>query len=48
MRALGAEVIEHGRDFDEARARVEELAPRGGWRYVDSANEPHLIAGVGT
>lgn len=48
MRALGAEVIEHGRDFDEARERVEELAPREGWRYVHSANEPHLIAGVGT
>lgn len=48
MRALGAEVIEHGRDFDEAREHVEQLAPREGWRYVHSANEPHLIAGVGT
>src|SRR5688572_2187014 len=28
MRALGAIVIEHGRDFDEARERVEALAPR--------------------
>jgi threonine dehydratase len=48
MRALGADVIEYGRDFDEARERVESLAPREGWRYVHSANEPHLIAGVGT
>jgi threonine dehydratase len=48
MRALGAEVIEHGRDFDEARERVEVLAAREGWRYIHSANEPHLIAGVGT
>jgi threonine dehydratase len=48
MRALGATVVEYGRDFDEARERVEELAPREGWRYVHSANEPHLIAGVGT
>ena len=48
MRALGAEVIEHGRDFDEAREEVERRAPREGWRYVHSANEPHLIAGVGT
>jgi len=48
MRALGADVVEYGRDFDEARERVEELAPREGWRYVHSANEPHLIAGVGT
>ena len=48
MRAYGAEVIEHGRDYDEARLRVEELASTEGWRYVHSANEPHLIAGVGT
>jgi threonine dehydratase len=48
MRALGADVIEHGRDFDEAREHVEATAPRQGWRYVHSANEPHLIAGVGT
>ena len=48
MRAYGAEVIEFGRDYDEARLRVEELAPREGWRYIHSANEPHLIAGVGT
>ncbi|MBI4887638.1 MAG: threonine dehydratase [Acidobacteria bacterium] len=48
MRALGATVVEYGRDFDEARERVEALAPREGWRYVHSANEPHLIAGVGT
>jgi threonine dehydratase len=48
MRALGAHVVEYGRDFDEARERVELLAPVEGWRYVHSANEPHLIAGVGT
>ncbi|MBM3818592.1 MAG: threonine dehydratase [Acidimicrobiia bacterium] len=48
MRALGAEVIEFGRDFDEAREHVEDLAPREGWRYVHNANEPDLIAGVGT
>jgi threonine dehydratase len=48
MRAYGAEVIEYGRDYDEARLRVEELVPREGWRYIHSANEPHLIAGVGT
>ena len=48
MRALGARVVEYGRDFDEAREEVERLAPREGWRYVHSANEPHLISGVGT
>lgn len=48
IRALGARVVEYGRDFDEARERVEALAPQEGWRYVHSANEPQLIAGVGT
>ncbi len=48
MRALGAEVIEFGRDFDEARERVEQMQHERGLRYVHSANEPLLIAGVGT
>jgi len=48
MRAYGAEVIEHGRDFDEAREEVERLQHERGLRYVHSANEPLLIAGVGT
>ncbi|HMF92962.1 MAG TPA: threonine dehydratase [Vicinamibacterales bacterium] len=48
MRAYGAELIEFGRDFDEARERVEQLEHERGLRYVHSANEPLLIAGVGT
>jgi threonine dehydratase len=48
MRAMGAEVTEFGRDFDEAREHVEDLAAREGWRYVHNANEPDLIAGVAT
>ena len=48
MRAYGAELIEHGRDFDEARERVEQLQHERGLRYVHSADEPLLIAGVGT
>jgi threonine dehydratase len=48
MRAYGAEVLEHGRDFDEARERVEQLQAERGLRYVHSANEPLLVAGVGT
>ncbi len=48
MERLGAEVRRHGRDFDEARVEVEEVARREGRRYVHSANEPELIAGAGT
>ncbi|MCZ6793926.1 MAG: threonine dehydratase [Planctomycetota bacterium] len=48
MRALGAEVQFHGKDFDDAREHVEETCERQGYRYIHSANEPDLIAGVGT
>ena len=48
IRMFGAEIVEQGRDFDEAREWVEDLAAREGWRYVHNANEPLLIAGVGT
>ena len=48
MRAYGATVEEGGRDFDEARERCERRAAGTGARYVHSANEPALLAGVGT
>jgi threonine dehydratase len=48
MRAYGATVLEVGRDFDDAREHVEALQRSNGLRYVHSANEPELIAGVAT
>ena len=48
MKRLGAELIVHGRDFDDAREHCEALAREHGYRYIHSGNEPHLIAGVGT
>lgn len=48
IRRSGAEIVEHGRDYDEAREHCEKLAEQQGYRYVHSGNEPHLIAGVGT
>jgi len=48
MKSLGAELIVHGKDFDEAVVKAEELKEERGFRYVHSANEPMLIAGVGT
>lgn len=48
MRALGATVVEVGRDFDAAREYVEAVHHERGLRYVHSANEPMLIAGVAT
>jgi threonine dehydratase len=48
MRAYSARLIEYGRDFDEAREEVERLSRAENLRYVHSANEPHLLNGVGT
>ncbi len=48
MESLGAIVIEHGPTFDEAREYSEILAREEGMRYVHPANEPMLVAGVGT
>ena len=48
IRCMGAEVAIHGKDFDEAREWCEARAGETGMRYVHSANEPALIAGVGT
>ena len=48
MRGLGAEVRHYGANFDEARLECERVARKEGLRYVHSANEPKLIAGVGT
>jgi threonine dehydratase len=46
IEGLGAELVVHGRDFDEAREHCESLAAQHGYRYVHSGDEPQLIAGV--
>ncbi|MBL8191974.1 MAG: threonine dehydratase [Acidobacteria bacterium] len=48
MKAYGARLVEYGRDFDEAREEVARLAEAENLRFIHSANEPHLINGVGT
>jgi len=48
MRALGAELIFHGADFDAARLHCERLAKEEGYRFVHPVNDPLLVAGVGT
>jgi threonine dehydratase len=46
--ALGATVVERGRDMDDAREHCEALAAERGARVVNAGNEPLLIAGVAT
>ena len=48
MQGMGAEVIFHGANFDEAKLHCEALAQEHGYRYIHSGNEPMLIAGVAT
>jgi threonine dehydratase len=47
MRAFGAEIVEHGSDFDDAKQRATELANERGYEYVPSFH-PDLIVGVAT
>jgi threonine dehydratase len=48
IRGLGADIVVHGRDFDEAREHGARVAECNGKRWVHSGDEPDLIAGVGT
>jgi threonine dehydratase len=47
MRAFGADLVEHGRDFDEAREHAAALARSRGDRFVGPF-ERDLVAGVAT
>lgn len=47
MRGLGAEVIFHGKDFDEAREWIKQVAEKQGGKFVSPTDEL-LIHGVGT
>lgn len=48
MRALGATVIEEGRDYDEAVTVMQRLAARDGRVVAHSTNDPRIIAGAAT
>ncbi len=47
MRALGAELVEHGADFDAARGEAMRLAAERGLRFAPSFH-PDLVLGVAT
>jgi threonine dehydratase len=47
MRAFGAELIEHGRDFDEARERAADIARERGYVFGASFAK-ELVLGVAT
>ena len=48
MRALGARLIEEGRDYDESVQVAERIVRQEGATLAHSTNNPHVIAGAGT
>jgi threonine dehydratase len=45
---LGANVVLHGKDFGEAKARAHEIAEEKNLAYIDGYDDPAIIAGQGT
>ena len=48
IKSFGANIVFFGRIFDEAKDYAETLAGERRARFIHPANEPYLIAGVGT
>jgi threonine dehydratase len=48
MRAFGAELVEQGRDYDEAVTVAEALVRERGLRMIHSTNDAQVIAGAAT
>lgn len=48
MRALGATVVEEGRDYDDAVTVMQRIAVRDGRVVAHSTNDRRIIAGAGT
>lgn len=48
VRALGARLVEEGRDYDESVAVAERLVREEGFSMVHSTNDARVVAGAGT
>ncbi len=48
IRRTGGKIVCYGRDFNDAKTWAEEETTRYNYRYINSGNEPYLIAGVGS
>ncbi|EJB8847837.1 pyridoxal-phosphate dependent enzyme, partial [Salmonella enterica] len=48
VRGFGGEVLLHGANFDEAKAKAIELAQQQGFTWVPPFDHPMVIAGQGT
>ncbi|WP_077326381.1 pyridoxal-phosphate dependent enzyme [Virgibacillus siamensis] len=45
---LGAELVVYGTDFDEAERYAYQLSDDSGYMYVNSFDDPSVVAGQGT
>jgi threonine dehydratase len=48
MRGFGGEVVQEGNDFEACKVLARRRAEQEGMRFIDSGDEPLLIAGVAT
>lgn len=48
VKAFGGEVLLHGANFDEAKAKAIELAEQKGYTFIPPFDHPSVIAGQGT
>jgi threonine dehydratase len=48
MQAMGAEVIRHGEDFDEAKLKARAVAEKSGVRFVEDSLDIETVEGAGT
>ncbi|WWC99320.1 threonine ammonia-lyase, biosynthetic [Kwoniella sp. B9012] len=48
VQRLGAQVVLHGRDFDEAKAECSRLEKEGGLTFIPPFDDPYVVAGQGT
>ncbi|WWC66661.1 threonine ammonia-lyase, biosynthetic [Kwoniella pini CBS 10737] len=48
VQRLGAKVVLHGRDFDEAKAECSRLEKSEGLTFIPPFDDPYVVAGQGT
>jgi threonine dehydratase len=48
VRSFGSEVLLHGANFDEAKAKAVELSEQHGYTFIPPFDHPAVIAGQGT
>ncbi|MFQ5934234.1 MAG: threonine/serine dehydratase [Dehalococcoidia bacterium] len=48
IKSFGGELVLYGRDYDESREHILAIAAEKGYYYLNDAEEPAFVAGLGT